>query len=339
MGGAHTQTITNNNPGMFDFIGIFSMGIMNFGPVQDAAKVSEERTAKIDALKNSGYKLYWIGCGVDDFLYNGVTELRNQLDNQQFKYTYRESPGGHTWANWRIYLSEFAPLLFKTEQADQKQPTPEQTEDYRLRNDWANFGRFHEENEKLGLPAAGEKRVVFMGNSITIGWIDRCPEFFSGKPYVNRGISGQTTPQMLIRFRPDVIDLKPSAVVILAGINDIAGNTGSSTPDMIQDNLAGMVEMAKANDIKVILSSVLPAYDFPWRPGMEPAEKVVKLNSWIKKYAEANGCIYLDYYSAMVDDNKGLKQELTYDGVHPNKAGYLIMQPLVEEAIKKALKK
>lgn len=150
-------------------------------------------------------------------------------------------------------------------------PTQEQldawqkAEEERLHNDWANFARFRDDNIKVGLPATAEKRVVFMGNSITEGWINIDPDFFFGKPYVNRGISGQTTPQMLIRFRPDVINLKPSAVVILAGINDIAGNTGPSTLEMIEDNLAAMVEMAKANGISVVLSSVLPAYDFPWR--------------------------------------------------------------------------
>jgi enterochelin esterase family protein len=326
MGGMHTQTITLNNPGMFDYIGVFSMGLMSFGNTQNAEQVAKERDEKIEALKKSDPKVYWIGCGKEDFLYNSVIDLRKTLDNHGFKYTYRESTGGHTWANWRIYLSEFAPLLFKSDY------------EYKTRNDWANFSEFAEDNQKLGPPAKGEKRIVFMGNSITIGWIGACPEFFAGKPYIDRGISGQTTPQMLIRFRPDVINLKPAAVVILAGINDIAGNTGPSTLEMIEDNLAGMAEMAKANGIKVILCSVLPAYDFPWRSGMEPADKVVQLNNWIKSYAAANNCIYVDYYTKMVDERKGLKSEYTYDGVHPNKAGYQVMQPIVEEAIKKALK-
>jgi lysophospholipase L1-like esterase len=229
-------------------------------------------------------------------------------------------------------------------QTGRPKPTPEQieawrkAEDDRLHNDWANFARFREDNEKIGLPAEGDKRIVFMGNSITIGWIDMFPEFFAGKSYVNRGISGQTTPQILVRFRPDVINLKPAVVVILAGINDIAGNTGPSTLEMIQDNLAGMVEMATANGIRVVLSSVLPAYDFPWRPGLQPAEKVIQLNTWIKSYAETHNCIYLDYFTPMVDERNGLKSELTYDGVHPNKAGYAVMQPLVEAAIQQALK-
>jgi len=205
--------------------------------------------------------------------------------------------------------------------------------------DWANIGRFKDDNAKVGLPAAGVNRVVFMGNSITEGWIRTHPAYFEGKPYVNRGISGQTTPQMLVRFRPDVINLKPALVIILAGTNDIAGNTGPSTLEMILDNLISMAELAKANKIKVVLSSVLPAFDYPWKPGLEPAPKIVKLNEMIKKYADANGIVYLDYFSPMVDERNGLKKELSVDGVHPNEAGYLIMEPLAEAAIKKALGK
>ena len=196
--------------------------------------------------------------------------------------------------------------------------------------DWAN--------EALGTPAKGEKRVVFMGNSITEGWINTCPEFFEGRPYINRGIGGQTTPQMLIRFRQDVINLHPKVVVILAGTNDIAGNTGPSTLEMIEDNLASMAEIAHANGIKVILCSVLPAYDYPWRKGMEPNVKIPELNKWIKNYAEKNKFIYLDYFSAMVDEKNGMQADLSGDGVHPNKKGYEIMQPMVEKAIAKALK-
>lgn len=203
--------------------------------------------------------------------------------------------------------------------------------------DWANTARFKDENAKLTPPAKGENRVVFMGNSITEGWIRTHPDFFAGKPYVNRGISGQTTPQMLVRFRPDVINLKPALVVILAGTNDIAGNTGPSTLEMIMDNLISMAELAKANNIKIVLSSVLPAFDYPWKPGMEPAMKIVKLNEMIKKYADDHGIVYIDYFSPMADERNGLKKELSGDGVHPNDAGYKVMEPLVEAAIKKAL--
>ncbi len=205
--------------------------------------------------------------------------------------------------------------------------------------DWANTARFKDENAKLAQPAKGEKRVVFMGNSITEGWINTCPEFFAGRPYINRGISGQTTPQMLVRFRPDVINLKPALVVILAGTNDIAGNTGPSTLEMILDNLISMCELAKANKIKVVLSSVLPVFDYPWKPGLEPAPKIIKLNEMIKSYAEKNGIVYLDYFSATVDERQGLKKEYSGDGVHPNKLGYEVMAPLAEAAIKKALGK
>lgn len=203
--------------------------------------------------------------------------------------------------------------------------------------DWANTDRFKMENEKLGLPANGEQRVVFMGNSITQGWGEVSPGFFTGKPYINRGISGQTTPQMLVRFRPDVINLKPEVVVILAGTNDIAGNTGPSSLEMIMENLVSMAELARINSIKVVLSSVLPAYDYPWKPGLNPAEKIFALNEMIKRYADQNGIIYLDYYSSMVDSRKGLMDIYTGDGVHPNAAGYKVMAPLVEEAIAKAL--
>ncbi|MFN8210088.1 MAG: SGNH/GDSL hydrolase family protein [Bacteroidales bacterium] len=209
----------------------------------------------------------------------------------------------------------------------------------KVQNDWPNLARYRNDNEKAGLPGKGEKRVVFMGNSITEGWKWIDTAFFKNKLYVNRGISGQTTPQMLIRFRQDVIKLRPAAVVILAGINDIAGNTGPSTLEMIEDNLASMAELAKANGIKVIMCSVLPAYDFPWRPGLQPAEKVVALNKWIKEYAASNKFVYVDYFTPMADERNGLKAALTFDGVHPNLAGYKVMEPIVQKAISEALKK
>lgn len=204
--------------------------------------------------------------------------------------------------------------------------------------DWPALNYFKDANAKLGNPAPDENRIVFMGNSITQAWIELHPEFFEGRPYINRGISGQTTPQMLVRFRADVIALKPKAVVILAGVNDIAGNTGPSTLEMIMNNLISMSELAAANKIKVILSSVLPAYDFPWKPGQFPADKISNLNKMIKEYADQNGLIYLDYYTATVDSRRGLKAELTEDGVHPTIAGYKVMEPLVEAAIEKVLK-
>ncbi|MCD6658566.1 MAG: SGNH/GDSL hydrolase family protein [Lentimicrobium sp.] len=199
--------------------------------------------------------------------------------------------------------------------------------------DWPYLNCYREDNKKLGLPEPGEKRVVFIGNSITEGWKYLRPDYFANKSYICRGISGQTTPQMLIRFRPDVIALKPEVVIILAGINDIAGNTGPATLEMIQDNITSMAELAKFNDIQVILCSLLPAFDFPWNPGVFPAEKIISLNQWIKNYSETNGFVYLDFYSSMVDEKKGLKTELSEDGVHPNEAGYDLMEQLAEIAI------
>ncbi|HEV8496571.1 MAG TPA: SGNH/GDSL hydrolase family protein, partial [Gemmatimonadaceae bacterium] len=187
-------------------------------------------------------------------------------------------------------------------------------------------------------PAAGEKRVVFMGNSITDGWARFFPQMFPGKPYIGRGISAQTTPQMLVRFRQDVIALKPAVVVILAGTNDIAGNTGPSTLEMIEDNLMSMTEIARANGIRVVLSSVLPVYDYAWRPGLQPAPKIVALNAWMKAYATRVGAVYLDYHSAMADQRQGMRSDLTNDGVHPTEAGYKVMAPLAEAAITEALR-
>jgi lysophospholipase L1-like esterase len=211
--------------------------------------------------------------------------------------------------------------------------------DRQLLTDFGWLGRFKEKDVKLGLPAPGEKRVVFMGDSITEGWKIEGPDgYFAGKPYVNRGISGQTTPQMLVRFRQDVIDLKPGVVVILAGINDIAGNTGPETLEEIEGNLASMAELAEAHHIRVVMCSVLPAFDFPWSPGKVPAPKVLALNAWMKGYAAENRHVYVDYHAAMKDERDGLPATLSHDGVHPLPAGYAVMAPLVEAGIEKALK-
>jgi lysophospholipase L1-like esterase len=208
----------------------------------------------------------------------------------------------------------------------------------RLRNDWAYLERYRQANAALAAPAAGENRVVFYGNSITEGWAQYFAAEFPGKPYIGRGISGQTTPQMLVRFRQDVVALQPKVVVILAGTNDIAGNTGPSTIEMIEDNMASMAEIAKANHIRVVLSSVLPVYDYPWRRGLEPAGKIVALNAWLRNYAASHGATYLDYHSAMADERQGMKAALSYDGVHPNEAGYRVMAALAEPAIESALR-
>jgi lysophospholipase L1-like esterase len=203
--------------------------------------------------------------------------------------------------------------------------------------DLAGLKRYAADNAQL--PETEKGRVVFFGDSITDAWGRSSGTFFPGKPYVNRGISGQTTPQMLVRFRQDAIDLHPEAVVILAGTNDIAGNTGPSTLEMIEDNLRSMADLARANGIHVILASVLPAADYPWRKGLEPAAKIKALNAWIAKYCAEKKLTYLDYYTAMAGDDGGMKPGISRDGVHPNAEGYAIMGPLAEKAIEKTLRK
>src|SRR3954471_3896324 len=209
--------------------------------------------------------------------------------------------------------------------------------------DWPNLGRYRDANSKVVAPGKNEDRVVFMGDSITDGW--KLADYFPGRPFINRGISGQTTPQMLIRFRPDVIALQPKVVVILAGTNDLAGNTGSMTLESIEDNLVTMAELAKANSIKVVFASILPISDYNQRDGkpivrstQRQPEKIKALNEWMKTYAATNKLTYLDYYSALVDDKGFLREDLADDGLHPNTKGYAIMTPLAEAAIARALK-
>jgi lysophospholipase L1-like esterase len=217
------------------------------------------------------------------------------------------------------------------------QPNPQLLHLQALANDFANLSHFAADNASLPADATG--RVVFFGDSITIGWSSGQQPFFPGKPYVNRGISGQTTPQLLLRFRQDVIGLHPQAVIILAGTNDIAGNTGPSTLEMIEDNLQSMAELGKANHIRIIVASVLPASDYPWRKGLDPAPKILALNTWIRNYCAADHLIYLDYYGTMAGPDGGMKPGISKDGVHPNAAGYAIMAPLAERAIAQALRK
>jgi acyl-CoA thioesterase-1 len=228
-----------------------------------------------------------------------------------------------------------------TGQAPAPAPAPHTGEywaqhDHQLAEDFGALEHFKDADAALGAPAAGEDRVVFMGDSITQGW--KLDESFPGKPFINRGISGQTSPQMLVRFRQDVIDLKPRVVIILAGTNDVAGNTGPMTPEQTESNLASMADLAAENGIRVVLCSVLPAFDFPWNPGQEPAPKIAALNDWIKAYAATKGYVYVDYYSAMKDERGGLPPALSKDGVHPLPAGYAVMAPLAEAGIEKALK-
>ena len=214
-------------------------------------------------------------------------------------------------------------------------------------SDWPALKRYREDNQKIAPPAKNEQRVVFMGDSITDSWDNQTNGgFFPGKPYVNRGISGQTTPQMLIRFRRDVIELKPKVVVILAGTNDLAGNTGPTTLEAIQDNLRSMAELATAHGIRVVFASLLPVSDYELRDGKpivqtvrRPPDQILALNKWMKDYAATQHHVYLDYFSAMVDDKGFLKDELSNDGLHPNPQGYMVMNPLAEAAIAAGLKR
>ena len=213
-------------------------------------------------------------------------------------------------------LSSAGPLLAQT-----RVPTAE----------WAGLDRYREENALL--PTAVSDRVVFMGNSIVEGWAPHFRQLFPGRQYIGRGISGQTTAQMLVRFRQDVISLRPTVVVILAGTNDIAGNGGPVTLTEIQGNLASMTELAQANGIRVVLCSVLPVLDYPWRPGLEPAAIIVALNAWLREYASQRDAIYVDLHSAMRDESDGMQRGLARDGVHPTEEGYRRMAPLVEQGI------
>ena len=208
--------------------------------------------------------------------------------------------------------------------------------DRQLLVDFGGLMHFKDADAQLAPPAQGETRVVFMGDSITQGW--KLDESFPGKNYINRGISGQTTPQMLVRYRQDVIDLKPKVVVLLAGTNDIAGNTGPMTLEQTEGNIASMAELATANNIRVVLCSITPAFDYSWAPGLTPAPKIVALNAWIKDYATRKGFVYVDFHTAMKDERDGLPATLSKDGVHPLPAGYAVMAPLAQAGIEKALK-
>ncbi|HWK12410.1 MAG TPA: SGNH/GDSL hydrolase family protein [Vicinamibacterales bacterium] len=215
--------------------------------------------------------------------------------------------------------------------------------DVRMR-DWPDLARYRDANRSLAPAADAEPRVVFMGDSITDAWQQAQFGFFSNPQYIDRGISGQTTPQMLVRFRSDVIALNPKVVVILAGTNDIAGNTGPMTDEEIEGNLASMAELAHAHGIKVVLASIMPTAAYHTRPGgtpqttLRPMARIRALNDWIRTYAAGHGDVYLDYFSAMLDASGVMKEELTRDDLHPNAAGYAVMGPLAEAAIRRALR-
>ena len=204
--------------------------------------------------------------------------------------------------------------------------------------DWPNLSRYQDENRSVGIPEKGKQRVVFMGDSITEEWSNLYPDYFDTKAYINRGIGGQTTPQMLIRFKPDVIDLEPDIVVILAGANDIAGNTGPSNVKMITDNIFSMAELARAHQIKVVLSSILPVFEYEWAKEIKDVPATIdSVNDELKKYVNDHGLVYLDYFSPMVDQRKGLNKDYTYDGVHPNQDGYILMSSLAEKVLSRLL--
>ncbi len=204
--------------------------------------------------------------------------------------------------------------------------------------DWPNLSRYQDENRSVRLPEKGKQRVVFMGDSITEEWSNLYPGYFDTKGYINRGIGGQTTPQMLIRFKPDVIDLEPDIVVILAGTNDIAGNTGPSNVKMITDNIFSMAELARAHQIKVVLSSILPVFEYEWAKEIKDVPATIDtVNDELKKYVNDHGLVYLDYFSSMVDERKGLNKDYTYDGVHPNQDGYILMSSLAQKVLSRLL--
>jgi lysophospholipase L1-like esterase len=249
----------------------------------------------------------------------------------------------------RVRLSCFFAALLLASLAAAQTPAPAADDAAKLKTaldratrtlqDWPNLNRYRADNTRIAAPAAGEERVVFMGDSITDNWGRKYGKFFPGKPYINRGISGQTTPQMLIRFRPDVLALQPKAVVILAGTNDISGNTGPSTLEMIEDNLASMNELAQANHIKVIFSAVMPTCDYIQNQSTRrPNSTIIQLNKWITEYAASHNAAYLDYFTPMLDDQGALKREITDDGLHPNNAGYDLITPLAQQAIDAVLK-
>lgn len=210
-----------------------------------------------------------------------------------------------------------------------------------LHNDWPNLQRYAAANRRLPAPTPGVPRVVLLGNSITEGWPKADSAFFAGKPYayIGRGIGGQTSGQTVLRFRPDVVDLRPAVVVVLIGINDVAENNGPYDPQTTLNNIVTIAEMARVHGIRVVLSSVTPASEFPWRKGLNPGPKIVALNQQIRAYAAQHGCVYLDYYTALVDEQQGLKKTYGTDGVHPNLAGYRVMEPLLNQAVAAALRK
>lgn len=252
----------------------------------------------------------------------------------------RIEPALLLWCTVGIAGSCLAQSVPPTSAQSARTSTPEQVTDCtgaareHLYGELANFARYGTANATLPPPAPGERRVVFMGDSITDFWSTVDPKFFARADFIDRGITGQTTTQMLLRFRQDVIALKPAVVHIMGGTNDIAGNAGPMELPAIEANIASMVDLARANGIRVVIASVLPATEFSWRPGIDPGPKIAALNRWLKSYSHARHLAYVDYYSALTDGALGMKSEFTSDGVHPSLPGYLVMDPLANAAIR-----
>ena len=246
-------------------------------------------------------------------------------------------------AVWAVLLLTFSVATVRAQDAVSPAAAPVVDTDKRIAamqaklDDWAQLGYYRDANKGLGAAAPGEDRVVFYGASMVEFWGRNGSIFFPAKNYVNRGIGGQTTAQMVVRFRQDVVNLHPKVVVILAGTNDIAGNTGPMTPEMTENNWQSMADMARANGIKVVFASITPSTDIPWRKGLHPAEKIRALDAWLQGYCSLHGFTYLDYYSALANAEGGMKAEYTVDGVHASVKGYEVMAPLAQAAIDKAL--
>jgi Lysophospholipase L1 and related esterases len=308
------------------FIGIIDPGTLS------QIKVSTTTPLLIDAENEKNKEVF--------SFYNSWSKRGGKADIHLHQQSVNDSVKISEVINWMASLGFMKSISNEKTEAQKKSEDWANLKKYYddlFHKDWAWLTRFEADNEKVSAPALGEKRVVFLGNSITEGWIKNDPDFFKNNNYINRGIGGQTTPQMLVRFREDVVNLHPQVVVILAGINDIAENTGPSKLENVAGNIISMSEIAMVNGIKVILCSVLPALSFPWHPGIKPTESILRLNAMLKEYAGSNKLGYIDYYSAVVDENQGFKKGLVTDGVHPNLAGYKIMEPLVKAAIDEAL--
>lgn len=358
----------NINPKRIGFMGFSAGGTVTMGTVFNSTTANRPDFAApiypyMNALKNQTITAeappLFICAATDDQL--GLAPHSTNLYNQwiaakRIAELHMYEKGGHgfgmrktdiptdtwierfgDWLDLHGLLWPEKPTGFHAQVTPKQYKQMQKNDEDRLHTDWWYRKRYEEENKALPPLKPGEKRVVFMGSSRIENWRKFDSSFFIANNYVDRGVSGQTSPQMLLRFRQDVIDLKPAAVVILGGSNDIAQNTGPTTLENIAGNVSSMIELAKANGIKVILCSELPVHDYPWRPGLQPAEKIVALNNMYKSYAQKAGVTYVDLYYSLVDEQKGMKKELTTDGVHPNLEGYKILEPLVQKAISATL--